>query len=117
MHLHHDAMAATEIVQHIGDLEVDRFHLARCHRLGLFHAVAELAAQGLAAHQLLVACLADFRWRDIFRAITATGCGGILFPLRRVDIDQFHHPVAIAAGGRDEQARRNRSGDSHVFFQ
>ena len=107
-------MATTERVVDVGHAEIDRLDLARCERLRLLETVAELAAQGIAAHQLLVAGHGKGRFLDI-------GARTVGLASRRVvvgiDVDQFHDPVGIGAAGGDEQARFHRPAQGHVFFQ
>ena len=55
LNLHHDAMAGAEGVRDVGHGEGDAVGLAGLERHGLLEALAELAAERLAADQLLVA--------------------------------------------------------------
>ena len=118
--MHHNAVAAAEGVVHIRHGETDFLDLARCKRLRLLEAVAELAAKGLATHQLLISAEADFGRRNI----------GLLAPLlafrlgrfglgivRRIHVDEFHIKIGIGAAGGNEQLRRNGAGNSDVFFK
>src|SRR5690348_15197432 len=50
--LHHDAVTGAESVQHVGHPELDLLLFAGREGLGVRQAVAELAAEGLAPHEL-----------------------------------------------------------------
>ncbi len=80
--------------------------LARREWLGLGEAVAELAADRLAAHQLLIAAHVDaFRVRRWIGIIV------------RVDVDQFDDEIGIRAGGGYAQDRRDRARDGDVVIR
>src|SRR2546423_1894399 len=66
LQLHHDAMAAPERMINILHGEVNLLHLAGSKRLRFFEAVAELGAEGLAPHQLLVSAHGEFRRENVF---------------------------------------------------
>ena len=73
---------------------------------GFLEAVAEFAAERLAAHQLLIAAHVDSGWIGIGIGII----GGI-------HVDQLDDEIGIGAGGGDATARRDRAGDGDVVFQ
>ena len=99
-------MAATEGVVDIGHHPLHLFHLARSEGFGLGKAVAEPAAHGFAAHQLLIAAHVDPG--GIRLGI------GIIFG---IDIDQLDHPVGIGAAGGDEEGGGERAGEGHVGIE
>jgi len=105
------SISGPEGVVHLAQFILDGFDLARHERFGLFIAVAELATQRIAAHQLLEAAEAHCG-----RANIAAPLGCRAWEAGRVDIDQLDDPVGVGATGRHEQLGRDRPGNRHVFF-
>ncbi len=105
-------MTAPEGVVHLAQFILDGLDLARHEWFGLFIAVAELAAQRIAAHQLLEATQAYRGRADIAAPLPcrAREAG-------RVDIDQLDDPVGIGPTRGDEQLGRDRPGNRHILFQ
>src|SRR5438132_10934718 len=102
LYLHHDAVAATKHVIYIGHREVHGFNASRRKRLGLLEALPKLSAKGPPAHELLIPREPHHRRADVRPSPRpALGCG--IAPVRRIDIDQFHHPVGISPGRRNEE--------------
>ena len=119
--LHYDAVATAEGMVHVLERGVDLFHFAGSEGFGLFEAVAELAAEGLAAHELLISAHGEW-WRrhvvsgpvDVFwtgRVQLAVGIVG------GIDVDELHIEVRICSAGRNEKSWRDRTRDGHVFLQ
>src|SRR5438105_5851054 len=104
LHLHHDAVAATKHVVYIGHREVHGFNAPRRKRLGLLEALPKLSAKGPAADELLIPREPHDRRADVRPSRRAAVSGGIA-PVRRIDIDQFHHPVGVGPGRRNEEPR------------
>ena len=59
LHMNHNPVSATERMVDIRQLEFDLLHFARRERLGLFETLSELAPEGLAANELLIAAHLD----------------------------------------------------------
>src|SRR5437016_9462150 len=88
LHLHHDAMTASEGVIGIRQDPFDLRHFSRFKRLGLREAVAELAPHGFAADQLLIAAHLNAR-------CVRSG----VWIIAGINVDQFDDPIRVGAGG------------------
>src|SRR5579864_3264793 len=114
-------MSAAERVIDILHGEVNLFHLAWRKRFWLFKAVAEFSPEGLAANKLLISTHGKC-WRTnigaglvpVFRLLSIQLAFGII---RRIHVNQLHIPIGVRATSRDEQFRRERTSDRHVFLQ
>ena len=136
MHLHHDAVAAAEGVVDVGHAKVHRRHHTGHKGLGFFKAVAELAAHGLTAKQLLVAAHLHAGRGHVIGAPAGTADAGVASApttaptttpaglgrrgcrvVGRVHVNELDHPVAVGAGGGHKQPWLQRAHHRQVIFQ
>ena len=90
LNLHHDPVAAAKGMIDVWQFKIERRWLVGSERLGFFEAVTEFSAEGLAAHELLVATHFNLR-----------GIGVGIVEVRGVDIDEFYDEVGVRSGSRD----------------
>src|SRR5208282_3731390 len=88
LHLNHDTMAAAESVENVRHSELNLADPARLERFRFLEAVAELATENVAAHQLLIPSHANMG-RVWVRVGKVPG----------VHIYEFDHPIGIGARG------------------
>src|SRR3984957_18033791 len=99
-------MSAAEGVVHVLKGRVDFFYFSRREGFGLLKAVAEFAAEGFAANELLISGHGECGRADVGAAAAVFGVRGVKFAVGiivGIHIDQLHVEIGVGFSGRNEK--------------